>query len=220
MIRCFKRPKISYILIAIFDSQGNYLNIYAFQFIKFSYPFVINISSVLWTFLFTCLFIKLYKYKFSHFMGTFVSVLGIVLILYGYWNNNTDEKFDSVKGIILCSSSALLYSLSSVIQEINFKSGIDIYEFFPWFGFIGMIITGVEAYFFGDYANFVDKAVNFDAKIILLIIAASGSLFIFVSIVPFFIKRLSASMFNISQVSQIFWSFLIGKILIPEQKLV
>ena len=208
-------------LIAIFDSQGNYLNIYAFQYIMFSYPFIINISSVLWTFLLTYLFIKLYKDKLSHFIGTIISLIGIALTLYGYISNNdTSDMNNNVYGIILCIGSSLLYSLSSIVQEIYFKSGTDIYDFFPWFGLIGMIITGIELYAFKNYESLIQNLDKFNTEVILLTVAASGSLFIFVFIVPFFIQRLSASMFNISQVSQIFWSYIISIIFLSENKTV
>ena len=214
----FKKPKFCYLLIAIFDSQGNFLNIYAFQYITFSYPFIINISSVLWTFIFTYLLIKSYKYKISHFIGTIISILGIALSLYGYmrYNKSTDSN-ENIIGILLCVASSLLYSLSSIVQEIKFTSGTDIYDFFPWFGLYGMIITGIEAYFFNNYKSFFDNLDKFNFEVILYTIASFGTLFCFVSIVPFFIKRLSASMFNISQVSQIFWSFIIEKIFFQEQ---
>ncbi len=208
----FKKPKFCYLLISIFDSQGNFLNIYAFQYITFSYPFIINISTVLWTFIFTYLLIKSYKYKFWHFIGTLISILGVALSLYGYmiYNKNTETN-ENLYGILLCVGSSLLYSLSSIVQEIKFTSGTDIYDFFPWFGLYGMMLTGIEAYFFNNYKSFFDNIDKFDYEVILYTIASFGTLFCFVSIVPFFIKRLSASMFNISQVSQIFWSFLIEK---------
>ena len=187
----------------------------------FSYPFIINISSVLWTFLLTYLFIKLYKYKLSHFIGTIISLIGIALTLYGYISNNdTSDMNNNVYGIILCIGSSLLYSLSSIVQEIYFKSGTDIYDFFPWFGLIGMIITGIELYAFKNYDSLIQNLDKFNTEVILLTVAASGSLFIFVFIVPFFIQRLSASMFNISQVSQIFWSYIISIIFFSENKTV
>ena len=187
----------------------------------FSYPFIINISSVLWTFLLTYLFIKLYKYKLSHFIGTIISLIGIALTLYGYISNkDTSDMNNNVYGIILCIGSSLLYSLSSIVQEIYFKSGTDIYDFFPWFGLIGMIITGIELYAFKNYESLIQNLDKFNTEVILLTVAASGSLFIFVFIVPFFIQRLSASMFNISQVSQIFWSYIISIIFFSENKTV
>ena len=158
------------------------------------------------------MFVKLYKYHFSHFIGTTISVLGVILSLYGYLNQSNDKDSKNLfYGILLCVGCSLFYSLSSIVQEINFKSGTDIYDFFPWFGFIGMAITSIEAFFLKNFESFADNSDKLDVNVILLILAASGTLVIYVSIVPFFIKRLSASMFNISQVSQIFWSFLIGK---------
>ena len=218
--RNLKKPKFCYLLITIFDSQGNFLNIWAFQLLQFSYPFIINFSSVIWTFILTFLFVKMYQYKFIHFIGTLISFIGMALALYGYMICDNTNFENRITGILLCIASSLLYSLSSIVQEIYFKSGTDIYDFYPWFGLIGLIITAVEAYLLGEYNIFTSNQNNIDTNIILLIIAASVTLFIFICIVPFFIQRLSASMFNISQVSQIFWSYIISTTLFSEDKIV
>lgn len=96
---------------------------------------------------------------------------------------------------------------SAVLQEINFKSGKDIQEFFPWLGIIGTLITIGESFLLSEFQRIIQE--NFTVKIILLWCAFSITLVVFTSIAPFFIKRSSAAMFNISLVSQIFWSYLV-----------
>jgi hypothetical protein len=95
-----------------------------------------------------------------------------------------------------------------VLQEASFKSGSDIYHFLPWWGLLGFIITGVESYLWGEI-NAVIYTYTLDYKVGLLFLGFVATLVIFTSITPFFIKRCSASMFNIAIVSQIFWSYLV-----------
>jgi hypothetical protein len=86
---------------------------------------------------------------------------------------------------------------------------MNIYEFLPWLGLLGFVITAVESFFIN---NEIDKILNkytFDTPAILLSSGFAVSLVIFTSISPFFIKRCSASMFNIALVSQIFWSYIV-----------
>jgi hypothetical protein len=86
---------------------------------------------------------------------------------------------------------------------------MSIYQFLPWLGLIGFLITGVESYFIN---NEIDKLLNeytIDSSILLLSGGFAVTLVIFTSISPFFIKRCSASMFNIALVSQIFWSYIV-----------
>lgn len=100
------------------------------------------------------------------------------------------------------------YFSSAILQEIYFKSGQDIYEFFPWNGIIGFSITLIEAFFLGEINDITSKY-QFSIDVGFLWLGFALSLVLFTSIAPFFIKRCSASMFNISLVSQIFWSYLV-----------
>lgn len=93
------------------------------------------------------------------------------------------------------------------MQEINFSSGKDIHEFFPWLGIIGTIITLGESFILNEIPRIITE--NLNLKIYLLWGFFALTLVIFTSIAPFFIKRSSAAMFNISLVSQIFWSYLV-----------
>jgi len=76
-----KKPKLNYFLIGLFDSQGTFLNVLAFSTLSFSYPYIINISSVVWTIILTFFFIKAYKYLKFHIIGMFICVLGIGLMV-------------------------------------------------------------------------------------------------------------------------------------------
>ena len=75
------KPKLNYFLIGLFDSQGTFLNILAFSKLSFSYPYIINISSVVWTIILTYLFIKTYKYLKYHIFGMIICIIGIGLMV-------------------------------------------------------------------------------------------------------------------------------------------
>lgn len=110
--RKIKFPKFSYILITIFDSQANFLNIYAFSVIHFNYPFIINISSVLWTCILTCLFIKKYRYKKYHIIGVILCMIGVGVSLYSsYRQLQDDTKLDNLKGLLFSLGASVCYSL-------------------------------------------------------------------------------------------------------------
>jgi hypothetical protein len=86
---------------------------------------------------------------------------------------------------------------------------MNIYEFLPWLGLLGFLLTATESYFVGDEINKLLHEYTIDLSVILLSSVFAFSLVIFTSISPFFIKRCSASMFNIALVSQIFWSYIV-----------
>jgi drug/metabolite transporter (DMT)-like permease len=107
------KPKLTYILITIFDSQANFINVYAFHIIHFNYLFIINVCSVFWTVLITWIFIKRYKYKPIHILAVGISILGIALSLYGCISriDDTDEQSQNYTGLIICLVSSICYSM-------------------------------------------------------------------------------------------------------------
>jgi drug/metabolite transporter (DMT)-like permease len=107
------KPKLTYILIAIFDSQANFINVYAFHIIHFNYLFIINVCCVFWTVLITWIFIKKYKYKPIHIISVGVSIIGIALTIYGCMSRieDIDELSKNYTGILLCLASSICYSM-------------------------------------------------------------------------------------------------------------
>ena len=106
-------PRFMYIIIAIFDSQANFLNVYAFSVIHFNYLFIINVSSVFWTVLITWIFIKRYRYKKIHILAIGISIIGVIFMLYGCLSriNNKDDLFKNYKGLLYCLIASILYSV-------------------------------------------------------------------------------------------------------------
>lgn len=87
--RGMNKPKLNYFLIGLFDSQGTFLNVLAFGTLSFSYPYVINISSVVWTILLTYIFIKAYKYLKYHIIGMLICMFGITLMIVELFTGGT-----------------------------------------------------------------------------------------------------------------------------------
>lgn len=85
---------------------------------------------------------------------------------------------------------------------------MDIYDFLPWLGIIGFPLTLLESFLLGEIFK-IGSEFKFTWEVALLTLGFAITLVFFTSIAPFFIKRCSASMFNISLVSQIFWSYLV-----------
>ena len=119
----------------------------------------------------------------------------------------------TIKGIIFCVISSGLNALGSVIQAKSLKDGFDIYELMIWRGLVGAVLTGIEFYFIE-----LDSVLSYEynTKIILLIASAVLCLLVFSIVLPFYIQKCTALMFNICQASQIFWSMLVNLIFLHE----
>lgn len=203
------RPKLIYIILTIIDSQANFINVYTFSLIQFEYPFIINFSSSIWTFLLTIVFIKKYKYKIIHYISILISFIGILLAMLGTLHSLSDisAMFTNIKGLLLCLFTSILYAVSVILQEMYLDENENIYHYFPWFGIIGTVITFCESFVFGELNKMIDYT-NYDLYTIIAFIGFGIILVTFTSISPFFIKKFSALMFNIGLASTVFWSYI------------
>ena len=206
------KPKISYFLILLFDTQTNFFKILALSKGDLSYPYIINSSSILFVALLTYIFIKKYKYTWKHFLANFLCFFGIILSFYGVLKGKTsivDELESNYLGFIYSMISAICFTFTIVLMEIYFNNGKEIYNFFPYLGVFGTLIVTIESIIYLKLNNLVILH-NFEIDLIHLMYAL---LFMIITIilgtmVPFYIKRYSASMYNYFMVSQIFWSYI------------
>ena len=206
------KPKFSYILILLFDTQTNFFKFLALSKGDLSYPYIINSSSILFVTLLTYIFIKKYKYTWKHFLANFLCFSGIVLSFYGVLKGKTsivDELNNNLFGFIFAMISAICFTFTIIFMDIFFNKGKEIYNFFPYLGVFGTLIVTIESIIYFKINNLVILQ-NFEIDLVHIIYAL---LFMIISIilgtmVPFYIKRYSASMYNFFMVSQIFWSYI------------
>ena len=143
LIKAFKNkklinqpPKLIYIVLSITDSQANLLNIFVFTKLKFSYPFVINISSYIWTFLLTLIIIKSNNFKLIHYLSLLITSIGILFSIIFFYNdvnnsnstynkNNNNNNNNFIIGLLICLASSLCYSLSAIFQEKYLNNNVN-----------------------------------------------------------------------------------------------
>ena len=218
----FSKPKGCYFLILFFDTQTNFFKILALTKGDLSYPYIINSSSILFIALLTYIFIKKYKYTWKHFLATFLCFFGTILSFYGVLKGKSSimgELKDNFYGFIFSIISAFFFTFTIVCIEIYFKKGKEIYNFFPYLGFFGTLIIAIESIIYFKITNKVIIK-NFSIDLVHLMYAL---LFIIISValgtmVPFYIKRYSCSMYNFFMVSQIFWSYIFNIIFEKENR--
>ena len=212
------KPKWFYLLLALFDSQGNFVNIYVFSLVKIEVPYIINFSSVIWIVLLSYCFKKKLKYSKKQYFGILISIIGIIIALIGTVKNLSDftELFRNSQGLLCCLITSILYAISTILMEIFLLDNQSIYDFFPWLGLIGAIITFGESFITNELIDIIQKKYIFDYSSVLLWVASSSSLLIFCTISPFYINNFSAASYNISLATTVFWSY-IADIILDEE---
>ena len=206
------KPKLSFFLIILFDTQTNFFKFLALSKGDLYYPYIINSSSILFIALLTFIFIKKYKYTWKHLLANFLCFFGTLVSFYGVLKGKEsilDELRNNYYGFIFSLISAVCFTFTIIFMEIYFNTGRDIYNFFPYLGVFGTIIVSIESIIYFKINDLVIIN-NFQIDLIHLLYAL---IFMIISIilgtmVPFYIKRYSASMYNFFMVSQIFWSFI------------
>ena len=218
------KPKLIYILLSILDSQANYINMYVFSFIKFNYPYIINVLSNFWSVAFTVILIKKYKYLKNHIIGITICIIGILLSFIGTFDsfNLFLEMFkqfnDQILGLILCIITSILYGLNAVLQEKFLLNDNDVINYCSWLSIIGFFASILEAFFFNnEFSKLIEDKNNLDFICILFWILAALFLAAMTSYSPYYIQKFSANIFNISLLFTIFWAFIFNLLFIEDQ---
>jgi len=225
-----KKPKWIYIILSLLDTQANFINIYIFSFIDFRFPYIMNILSTIWAVVFTLILIRIYKYLLNHILGIILCIVGVFSVFLGTFEKISDfidifKSFnDDIKGLLLSILVSILYGLNSVLMEKYISNENDeIKSYCIWLGIFGFGISIIESFIpkggneFEFKILFVTKINNIDKYVIIYWILAALFLMALTALSPFYIQKFSATMFNISLVFTILWSFIIDLICIKKE---
>jgi hypothetical protein len=184
---------------------------------KSSYPSYINfpIQFVLTFFLFICFMKRKYYLRKRHYFSIFLGMISVGLFTYFYYQNyfidcllmfKEFKTSGKVKVIIFTILSNILLSLSYIFQEHFFKSGKEIYEFFPYKAFISMIILGFESFVVGEF-SFINKEIFKNKDICLNFIYFCVINSIYLSVIPFLIKHITSLFLVINYINYLFYYY-------------
>ena len=182
------------------------------------YPSYINfpIQFTITFFLFLIFLKKKYSLRKRHYFSLFLGIISVGLFTYFYYYNyfkyslslfNTFKISSKIKIIIFSTSSNLLLSLSYILQEHFFKSGQEIYDFFPYKAFLSMIILGFESFCVGEF-QFINKEIFKNKDIILNFLYFSLINIIYLSIIPFLIKHITSVMLTTNYINYLFYYYI------------
>ena len=184
---------------------------------KNSYPSYINFPmQFIFTFILFIIFMRnKYYLRKRHYFSIFLGVVSVGLFSYFYIHNyfrdslllfNDFKTSSKIKVIIFTLLSNILLSLSYILQEHFFKSGKEIYEFFPYKAFLSMIILGFESFCVGEF-KFINKEIftNKDIGLNFLYFCVINS--IYLSVIPFLIKHITSVILMINYINYLFYYY-------------
>ena len=160
---------------------------------------------------------KNYYLQKKHYFSLFLGMISVFLFSYFYITNYfqdsllTFNKFkigSKVKVIIFSFISNILLSLSYIFQEYFFKSGKEIYEFFPYKAFLSMLILAFESFCVGEF-QFINKQIISNKDIITNFIYFCFINGIYLSVIPFLIKHITSIILVINYINYLFYYYMI-----------
>ena len=188
------------------------------QFIN-SYPTYIYfpIQFILTFLIFIFFMRKKYYLQKKHYFSLFLGIISVVLFTYFYIINYSKDSLNlfynfetsaKVKVILFSFISNILLSLSYIFQEHFFKSGKEIYEFFPYKAFLSMLILAFESFCAGEF-QFINKEIFTNRDIVLNFIYFCAINSIYLSVIPFLIKHITSIILVTNYINYLFYYYII-----------
>ena len=206
-----KKPKFYFFLIIFFDTQTNFFKFLSLARCDPSYLYIINTLSILFIVILTYIFIDKSKYTWKHFLAVIFGFLGTILTFFGVLNhkNIIEEIKNNYIDFLYGSISAICFTIDIILMDYNFTKGSDIFEFFPHLGLEGSLLIFIEGVIYFKINNIeISFNENIEMKKIIYILGFVIASCLVGTMIPFYIKRFSASMLNFFIVSQVFWNFI------------
>ena len=184
-----------------------------------SYPAYIYfpIQFILTFFIFILFMRKKYSLQKKHYFSLFLGIISVILFtcfyIINYFKDSLNlfkdfETSSKIKVIIYSFLSNVLLSLSYVFQEHFFKSGKEIYEFFPYKAFLSMIILAFESFCVGEF-QFINRQIFSNKDIIINFTYFSLINGIYLSIIPFLIKHITSIILVTNYINYLFYYYMI-----------
>ena len=192
------------------DKDNQFINSYP-AYIYFPIQFIL-------TFLIFIFFMKQkYYLQIKHYLSLLLGIISVILFTCFYYINYFQDSVyifydfqtsSKVKVIIFSFLSNILLSLSYIFQEHFFKSGKEIYEFFPYKAFLSMLILAFESFCVGEF-QFINKQIFSNKDIIINFIYFFLINGIYLSVIPFLIKHITSIILVINYINYLFYYYII-----------
>ena len=192
------------------DKDAKFINSYP-SYIYFPIQFILTFL------IFILIMRKKYYLQRRHYFSLFLGTISVVLLTYFYIINYSKESLNlfynfqtvsKVKVIIFSFISNVLLSLSYIFQEHFFKSGKEIYEFFPYKAFLSMIILAFESFCVGEF-QFINKEIFSNKDIVLNFLYFCLINGVYLSVIPFLIKHITSIILVINYINYLFYYYVI-----------
>ncbi|GLJ21625.1 hypothetical protein SUGI_0402500 [Cryptomeria japonica] len=194
-----------YVLLAFVDVEANYLVVRAYQYTSITSVMLLDCWTIPCVIFLTWLCLKT-KYKISQFIGVFVCVAGLVLVVFSDVHASDRQRGSRpVLGDMLVVGGSMLYAISNVSEEF-FVKNVDRVELMAMLGLFGATISACQLSIFEHHAL---SSIQWNPRDVLPFIGYAVALFCFYVLVPILLKISGAALLNLSLLTSDMWAVLI-----------
>ncbi|VFQ63027.1 unnamed protein product [Cuscuta campestris] len=194
-----------YIILGLVDVEANFLVVKSYQYTSLTSVMLLDCWAIPCVMLFTWIFLKT-KYKIGKFIGVFVCVAGLVLVVFSDVHAaDRSSGSNPIKGDVLVIAGATLYAVSNVCEEFYVKSA-DTVELMALLGVFGAIFSACQISILERNEL---KSIHWTSGTTFPFIGFSLAMFLFYSGVPILLKISGSTMLNLSLLTSDMWAVFI-----------
>ncbi|XP_066589899.1 solute carrier family 35 member F2-like isoform X1 [Prorops nasuta] len=174
-----------YLLLALIDVEACTLVTSSHQFTSLASIQLLNCVAIPVALALSCLVLGV-RYRMVHIVGVSVCLMGVGCLVYAGIDDNNDPtstgKKNQLVGDMLCLGGAVLFSVTTVLQELAVKT-VDIIEYLGMIGFFGTILSCMQI---GVLERLQIESFQFwdNAPLITFLIVYCITQFVFFSLIP------------------------------------
>ncbi|KAF2861407.1 DUF914-domain-containing protein [Piedraia hortae CBS 480.64] len=206
-LRILKTDGWKYLLLAIFDSEGNFFTVLAYRNTTILSAQLLNFWAIAVVMIISLGVLKV-RYHIAQYAGILLACggLGILVASDHMTHSNGGKAKDAVKGDLFCLVGATCYGLANVFEEF-LLSKKPVYEVVGQLGFWGMVIMGVQASVF-DREHL--ERIKWTGDEVGYLVGFTVLLVVFYTGAPLVFRMASAAFFNIGLLTGNFWGVIVG----------
>jgi len=198
-----------YAAVAVFDVQGNYLLVKAYQYTTINSVQLLDCGTIFMVMVLSKVMFKT-VFSWAHLVSTAVCLLGLCLLMVSdFLTQRYDEATASAPwmGDVLVLCGCACYAVSNIFQEHVVKT-FDVLEFLAMLGIFGSVVSGVQMLLLErEQLSTLDAA---NPWIWVYLLGFGASLFGLYVLTPWLLRRTSAVFLNLSLLTADFWSVLVA----------
>nr|XP_031832645.1 solute carrier family 35 member F2-like [Nomia melanderi] len=212
LISVLRARGLRYLLLALIDVEACTLVTSSHQFTSLASIQLLDCVSIPVALVLSCLILRV-RYRMVHIIGISVCLMGVGCLVWAGIDDNKDAASTGVNhlvGDMLCLGGAVLFSITTVLQELVLKT-VDVIEYLGMIGFYGTILSSMQTAVLESLK--LDFFQWYNAPVVIFLEVYCLAQFAFFSIVPVVLAETGATSLHLTLLTANYFNVLCGMLL-------